>query len=75
MPPKELAHRMADSADIFLLWHPEDNRLTVVVDDTDPEASFVLLVEQDESPLDIFYHPYAYAAGFRLGATILQEVR
>jgi len=75
MPPKELAYRTAEGAEIYLLWHQADNRLTVVVDDTHPEASFVLLVEEDESPLDVFYHPYAYSARVRAGATILQEVR
>ncbi len=74
MPPKELAYRTAEGAEIYLLWHQEDNRLTVVVD-AHSEASFVLLVEQNESPLDVFYHPYAYAARARAGATILQEVR
>lgn len=75
MPPKELAHRKAEGADVFLLWHPEDNRVTVVVDDLYPDASFVLLVEPGENALDVFYHPYAYAARRPAGTTILQEVR
>ena len=44
-----------------LLWHPNDNALTVSVEDSRVGRGFRLAVAPDRA-LDAFYHPYAYAA-------------
>jgi hypothetical protein len=75
MLPEELAHRAGDGVEVFMLWHPEDNRVTVVVEDMRAGGSFVLLVEEQENPLDVYYHPYAYLAARGERTTIPVEVR
>jgi hypothetical protein len=59
--PRELAHRSSDGLDVSLLWRPRDNRVTVCVLDSRTGDSFELTAG-DDRPLDVFYHPYAYAA-------------
>jgi hypothetical protein len=58
---RELAARESDGIHVVLLWHPDENALTVSVDDTRVGARFDLAVAPDRA-LDAFYHPYAYAA-------------
>ena len=58
---RELASRESDGVLVLLLWHPEDDAVTVAVDDSRLGSSFELAVERDRA-LDAFYHPYAYAA-------------
>jgi hypothetical protein len=58
-PRRELAHRRAGDADIYLLWSPASDSLAVTV--IDPAGSFELVVSPSEA-LDAFRHPYAYAA-------------
>ena len=60
--PVELAHRRGDGLDIVLLWHRPDNRLEVVVSDSRSSASFALAAGSGREALDVFYHPFAYAA-------------
>jgi hypothetical protein len=75
MDTKELAHRTADGVEVTLRWHPAEDRLSVLVDDTRLGERFELAVEARESPLDVFEHPYAYAsAPSRAGTTIFPEV-
>lgn len=57
---RELAHRSSNGIDVFLLWCPTDDSLAVTVID-DNADSFELVVASDEA-LDVFEHPYAYAA-------------
>lgn len=57
---RELAHRSSNGIEVALLWHPVDDALAVVVSD-DNADSFELVVEPAEA-LDVFHHPYAYAA-------------
>ncbi len=61
-PPvrQELAYRSSNGIDVFLLWCPVDDGLAVVVID-DNADSFELVVDPAEA-LDVFAHPYAYAA-------------
>jgi hypothetical protein len=75
MLPEELAYRSGDGVEVFLLWHREENRVTVVVEDFRAGGSFVILVEDDENPLDVYYHPYAYLASRGDGTRIPLEVR
>ena len=55
---RELDHRRADGIDVRLLWIPE----RVAVDDTKTGDSFEVDVLAGERALDVFHHPYAYAA-------------
>ena len=57
---RELAHRAGDGIDVYLLWSPSDDSLAVTVLD-DAGESFELVVDPHEA-LEIFEHPYAYAA-------------
>jgi hypothetical protein len=58
---RELAERDSDGIHVVLLWHPDENALTVSVDDTRAGDRFQVAVPPDRA-LDAFYHPFAYAA-------------
>ena len=58
---RELAARESDGIHILLLWHPDENALTVSVEDARVGDRFQLAVAPDRA-LDAFYHPFAYAA-------------
>jgi hypothetical protein len=62
----ELAERTGDGVAVSLLWRREDNRLKVAVYDTTTGAQFELDAHP-ENALDVFYHPFAYAAFNGLG--------
>ena len=57
----ELAVRESDGLHVLLLWHPDENALTVTVEDARVGDRFQLAVAPDRA-LDAFYHPFAYAA-------------
>jgi len=57
----ELAHRESGGTHIALLWSKEDATVTVSVVGSGPDDSFELEAAES-SALDVFYHPYAYAA-------------
>ena len=59
---RELDSRMNDGIEVLLLWSEPDGRLWVAVLDTKTGYSFHLEVRDDERPVDVFHHPYAYAA-------------
>ena len=58
---RELAARESDGIHVLLLWHPNENALTVSVEDARVGDGFQLAVAPDRA-LDAFYHPFAYAA-------------
>ena len=58
---RELAVRESDGVHVVLSWNPDDNALTVSVEDGRVGDRFSLAVAPD-CALDAFYHPYAYAA-------------
>jgi hypothetical protein len=60
-PPRELAHRATDGVEVVLFWNEATNALTVCVSDERCGAYFELAARRDQA-LDVFYHPYAYAA-------------
>ena len=62
---RELTSRMNDGIHVRLLWCAQDGRLWVAVLDTKTGDSFNLEVRDGERPLDVFHHPYAYAAHHR----------
>ena len=61
MRKRELAYRENDGLAVSLLWDPADDALTVTVLDAHTGAALEVPVE-DASPLDVFEHPFAYAA-------------
>src|SRR3954452_22479050 len=58
---RELARRTAHGVDVSLDWRAADSVLFVSVVDSAADSTFELVVG-DEDPLDVFNHPYAYAA-------------
>jgi hypothetical protein len=62
----ELSARSENGLDVALLWRQSDNTATVVVVDHRTRASFAVDVHESDSALDIFHHPYAYAAQRRI---------
>jgi len=58
---RELAARESDGIHVLLLWNPEENALTVSVEDARVGDRFQLAVAPERA-LDAFYHPFAYAA-------------
>lgn len=58
---RELAHRRNCGIDVRLMWDPAGDDLTVEVRDGDAPAALVVPVG-GRPPLDVFRHPYAYAA-------------
>jgi hypothetical protein len=59
---RELDSRMSDGICVRLLWHSVDGRVSVAVQDIKTGETFVVPVGDDDRPLDVFHHPYAYAA-------------
>jgi len=59
--PRELAVRESDGVQVLLLWHPDQDALTVSVEDSRAGDHFQLMVAPDRA-LDAFCHPFAYAA-------------
>jgi len=57
---RELAHRRSCGIDVRLIWDPAADDLTVEVRDGD--AAALLVPVGRRPPLDVFRHPYAYAA-------------
>ena len=66
---RELDCRHNDGIDVRLLWREHDNRVFVAVHDTKTGEMFCLKVRDGERPLDVFHHPYAYAAPSRSART------
>ena len=56
----ELASRESGSLRVALLWRREIDVVTVLVTDSATDESFELVV--DRHALEVYYHPYAYAA-------------
>ena len=61
---RELHSRFNDGIHVRLLWREHDDRVVVAVDDAKTGDSFVLDVHAGESAMEVFHHPYAYAAWY-----------
>ncbi|MCQ7029707.1 hypothetical protein MRO55_24710, partial [Escherichia coli] len=59
---RELHSRISDGIHVRLLWHQHDDRVTVAVDDAKTGDAFTIDVREDARALEVFHHPYAYAA-------------
>jgi hypothetical protein len=57
----ELAYRETDGIAVTLWWHSRTNRLSVSVHDGRTGDWFALNAQADNA-LDVFQHPFAYAA-------------
>jgi hypothetical protein len=70
-PPIELDFRERDGVEVSLLWHSDTDVVAVQVHDSRAGHTFQLVVDANEA-LDVFRHPFAYAA-FR-GVPFPEEV-
>jgi hypothetical protein len=62
---QELDRRQNDGVDVSLLWNRATGALTVTVFDSKSGDYFELLAPADNA-LDVFKHPFAYAARRRV---------
>jgi hypothetical protein len=60
-PICELASRASNGVEVALLWDRRSNDLRVCVRDTGTGVEFELAAGHHNA-LDVFHHPYAYAA-------------
>lgn len=58
----ELHSRVTDGIQVRMLWNQHDGRVTVTVADDKTGDAFVVEVLAGERAMDVFHHPYAYAA-------------
>lgn len=65
--PKELALRRNGTCEVALLWSRKTHRAAVKLEDVATGAAFELPLAADDDPLDVFDHPYAYAASRGIG--------
>ena len=70
---QELASRAGDGVEVSLIWDPADGSVRVVVSDGRTGEQFELEVG-DDNALDVFHHPYAYAAFRGVGHLMLERV-
>ena len=59
---RELDSRYNDGIHVRLLWSSSDGRLSVAVNDTRTGQTFSVDVDDAKRSLDVFHHPFAYAA-------------
>jgi hypothetical protein len=59
---RELAYRANDGVEVALLWYASGDVVSVVVSDARTGESFELVLDRDDRAMDVFHHPYAYAA-------------
>jgi hypothetical protein len=63
---RELDCRWTNGIQVRLLWCQCDGRVSVAVMDTRSRESFRIDVPDGKRPLDVFHHPFAYAAHQRV---------
>jgi hypothetical protein len=61
-PRVVLASRKNAGIRVTLLWAADTNSVAVLVCDDSTKEQFELVVEPGANPLDVYEHPYAYAA-------------
>jgi hypothetical protein len=59
---RELHSRLNDGIHVRLLWDEGDGQLVVSVTDIRTGGAFCLEVREGEQAMEVFHHPYAYAA-------------
>jgi len=63
---RELDYRSNDRIEVRLLWRQRDDRVIVTVADGKTGERFTVDVRDGDSALDVFHHPFAYAAELTL---------
>jgi hypothetical protein len=63
---RELDRRVSDGIEVRLLWQPDDDSVSVTVEDARTGEAFAIEVAPDERALDVFRHPYVYVRASRL---------
>lgn len=58
---RELNHRSNDGIDVWLLWDPGTDSVSVRVSDAKAGANFEIPVKARHRAMDVFHHPFAYA--------------
>ncbi len=72
----ELHSRSGDGIHVQLLWRPRDEHLFVAVTDRKQGQEFCVEVRDRAHALDVFHHPFAYAAHYDVQAnTTRADVR
>jgi hypothetical protein len=66
---RELDSRTSDGIHVGLLWDPQNDGVTVVVNDTKTGDAFELPVPDRQHALEAFHHPYGYATTLRAADT------
>ena len=59
---RELHHRSGDGIDVWLMWDPGTDSVSVRVNDMKAGAAFEIPVKARHRAMDVFNHPFAYAA-------------
>src|ERR1700742_1912682 len=59
---RDLAHRRNDGIDVTMFWDSATDRVTVAVNDAKGGDAFEISVLPGERAMDVFHHPFAYAA-------------
>lgn len=59
---RELHSRRSDGVHVQMLWCQQSGRVFVIVADEKKGDTFAIEVPDGEKPLEVFNHPYAYAA-------------
>lgn len=60
-PARELDTRVVNGLQVQLLWCEADDLVFVRVTDRGTGEGFSIPVKPDQSPQDVFNHPFAYA--------------
>lgn len=61
-PRVVLASRRNAGIRVTLVWAPDTNAAAVLVRDDSTDDEFELVLESEDNPIDVYEHPYAYAA-------------
>jgi hypothetical protein len=69
---RELDHRKVDGIDVRLLWNQSADRAVVAVFDAKSGEAFEVPVRDGDRALDVFHHPFAYAAHRRVERRVLE---
>jgi hypothetical protein len=59
---RELDRRLSDGIEVRLLWREHDDVVLVALSDARTGEEFAIEVREGEKALDVFHHPFAYAA-------------
>lgn len=69
----ELHNRVNDGIQVRLLWRSDHDHLWVSVTDTKRREQFGIDVRDRGLALDVFHHPYAYAAHYGVETNTTSE--